>query len=93
MSVVDNSDVFSLVTEEVSEPGVSPGVVLGVVVSDNLVSLAFQLGDESRDISDNSVCAAKHEYNHSGITTTFMALCHPAMLMTYLRCWFIVGNF
>ena len=82
MSVVDNSNVFSLVTKEVSEPGVSPGFVLGVVVSDNLVSLAFQLGDESRDISDNSVCAAKYLHNHCGITTTLIVLCHFTISMT-----------
>ena len=55
VSVNDNGPESRLVSEVVTDPGASPGLVLSVVVSDDLVSLALQLRDKSRDASNSLV--------------------------------------
>ena len=55
MSDVDDSDEFVLVLIEVGNPGASEGVVLGIEVLNELISLAFDSGNNSGNISSSSI--------------------------------------
>ena len=55
VSVDDDSPESVLVLEEITDPGSSPGLVLGIVGADDAVSLSFQFTDDSRNVSDSGI--------------------------------------
>lgn len=64
----NDSSEFQFVLEEVSNPGASEGVVFGIEIFDELISLVLDVSDDSRNTSSSSICNHKELYHNNRIT-------------------------